>query len=205
MPRPAAPSKSAMIKQKIFIASFFFFSFYAFSQDSELSIELNYPYATRDNFLGNQLNGLVDIGAKYFFSEIAPVSLGASMNAALFHFQSNGNTMFTDYKITSFLIQPRFVSQVQLKNWTDFRPFIGLGYSFLITRVTGTLRAADVSAASNTRSGLNANIGFSLKMTRRLFAQIQYDFIHLAPLEGIEANSFNTNVNLVKVGLGFRL
>lgn len=74
----------------------------------------------------------------------------------------------------------------------------------MLTEVSGVYRQTDFSNADETQGGININLGTSIKMTRRLFAQVQYDFIKFGTGDDLEKNSFNTNVNLPKVGMGYR-
>ena len=71
-----------------------------------------------------------------------------------------------------------------------------------------TNRGLTVLDTSETLSGFNFNFGLSYDITTKYFVQVQYDFIKLGNdngLPGIPAISFNTNVNIWKFGLGYRL
>lgn len=112
---------------KLILTIFFLVSMEVFAQDSRFSVELSYPYPLDNNFIGNQFSGIIDVGVKYNFSQNEPIRLGASLNTAALMFKSNGNSMFTDFRITSYLLQPRIFSELLLDELQDFRPFIGLG------------------------------------------------------------------------------
>ena len=87
-----------------------------------------------------------------------------------------------------------------------FHPSAGLGYSFIIFNVSGP-DPLDFSneTANDTQNGVNLNVSAGYDLTAKIFIQLQYDFIKLGTANDIPHNPFNTNVNLVKIGLGFRI
>ena len=68
------------MKQKILLALLLLFAIQSFSQNSKLSIEVNFPIPIGDNFLGENYGGIVDAGVKYRFSELRILNIGASIN-----------------------------------------------------------------------------------------------------------------------------
>ena len=70
---------------------------------------------------------------------------------------------------------------------------------------TTTNRGLTVLDTSETLSGFNFNFGLSYDITTKYFVQVQYDFIKLGNDNDLPAISFNTNVNIWKFGLGYRL
>jgi opacity protein-like surface antigen len=82
-----------------------------------------------------------------------------------------------------------------------FRPSVGLGYTLII------FQASIADSASNEPAGFNVNLGLSYDLFDNLFVQAQYDFVKLsAGLSDEESKiTYNTNVNLLKIGLGYRI
>ncbi|MES2852363.1 MAG: outer membrane beta-barrel protein, partial [Bacteroidota bacterium] len=61
---------------------------------------------------------------------------------------------------------------------------------------------ADIDDNEN---GFNYNIGLSYDLTNKLFLQAQYDFIKIGVEDGIPDKSYNTNINILKFGIGYRI
>lgn len=194
--------KIKFMKQHIFLVVLIIFTSKSFSQSSNLTIEANYPVFIDDNFHGRDVNGIIDIGAKYRFTEIKTVKIGAAINSGLFINNSNLNRDFVDFKITSYLLQPKIFAEL---NSFKIRPYLGFGYSFLILDVSGTSHEIDVSESSVVKDGINANFGAYYYLTDKIFIQVQYDFFKLKQDKGVPNNKYMTNMNILKLGLGLRL
>ena len=192
------------MKQKLLLA-LLIFSIKSFSQDSKLSVEMNFPIPIDQNFIGKSYNGIIDIGAKYRFAEINKINIGASINGGILVNNTNENNGFQDFKVTSYLIQPKVFAELKIESISKFHPFAGFGYTFMIFDASGTNNGFDVSDSSGTQSGINANFGIAYDITNRIFAEIQYDYVKLKADNEAPNTKFNTSVNLLKVGLGFRL
>ena len=190
------------MKQNIFLVLFIIWTSTSFSQSSDFTIEANYPILIDDNYYGKEFNGIVDIGAKYRFSKLKDLKVGAAINCGLLINSSNLNQDFSDFKITSYLIQPKIFTELDLAN---LHPFIGFGYSFLISNVSGTNSGIDVSNASNTKNGFSVNLGTYHYLTEKIFVQVQYDFVKFRTNEEVPDDNFITYMNILKIGLGLRL
>jgi opacity protein-like surface antigen len=51
--------------------------------------------------------------------------------------------------------------------------------------------------------GLNLNVAIAYDLTDALFVQVQYDYIRLSARNSIDS-SYNKNVNIIKLGFGYR-
>jgi opacity protein-like surface antigen len=193
------------MKQKFLLTLLLIFSIKSFSQDSKFSLELNYPIPIDNNFVGENYNGIIDIGADYRFANLNPVNIGISLNGGVLVNNSNQNNGFQNFKVTSYVIQPRIFGELDLESMDKFHPTVGLGYTIMVFNASGTNNGFDVSDASDTQSGFNFNFGLAYDITEKLFVQAQYDFIKLGVDSDVPDIKFNTNVNILKIGLGYRL
>jgi opacity protein-like surface antigen len=191
--------------KKIISLLLVFSSLQIFSQ-SKASVELNFPIPTGDNFLGNY-KGVLDIGFKYRFADQKDFVFGVSLNA-------NHLTYSLDYENISFKtknynIQPRLFAELKLKGAPRFHPALGLGYTFMQFSSSGSAFDEEVgeinSNDSESLSGLNYNISFSFDITKKLFAQAQYDGIKIGSTPaGVPDTKYNTTAAFIKLGVGYR-
>ncbi len=193
------------MKQKFLLTLLLIFSIKSFSQDSKFSLELNYPIPIDNNFVGENYNGIIDIGADYRIANLNLVNIGISLNGGVLMNNSNQNNSFQNFKVTSYVIQPRIFGELDLESIDKFHPTVGLGYTIMVFNASGTYNGFDVSDASDTQSGFNFNFGLAYDITEKLFVQAQYDFVKLGVDNDVPDIKFNTNVNILKIGLGYRL
>ncbi len=193
------------MKQKLLLALLLVFSIKSFSQNSKFSLELNYPIPIGNNFVGENYNGIIDIGADYRIANLNPVNIGLSVNSGVLVNNSNQNNGFQNFIVTSYVIQPRLFGELDLESINKFHPSAGLGYTIMVFDASETNNGFDVSDASDTQSGFNFNFGLAYDITEKLFVQAQYDFIKIRVDNDVPDTKFNTNVNILKIGLGYRL
>ena len=193
------------MKQKFLLTLLLIFSIKSFSQDSKFSLELNYPIPIDNNFVGENYNGIIDIGADYRIANLNPVNIGISLNGGVLVNNSNQNNGFQNFKVTSYVIQPRIFGELHLESIDKFHPTVGLGYTIMVFNASGTNNGFDVSDSSDTQSGFNFNFGLAYDITEKLFVQAQYDFVKIGVDNDVPDIKFNTNVNILKIGLGYRL
>jgi opacity protein-like surface antigen len=193
------------MKQKLLLALLLILSIKSFSQDSKLSVEMHYPILIDQNFIGKNYNGIIDVGAKYRFSEITNINIGASINGGILVNNTNDNNGNQDFTVKSYLIQPKIFAELKIESISKLHPFVGFGYSFMVFDASGTNNGFDVSGSNETESGINANFGIAYDITKKIFIDIQYDYVKLKVDKETPNTTFNTNVNLLKVGLGFRI
>ena len=61
------------------------------------------------------------------------------------------------------------------------------------------------SSSSQTESGINLILGVAYDITKKLFTQVQYDFIKIGVDNEVPDTKYNRNINILKIGLGYRL
>lgn len=193
------------MKQNLLLTLLFILSMKSFSQDSKLSLEMHYPLTMGQNFISKNYDGIIDVGGKFRFSELKNINIGASLNGGILSNNTNDNNGNQDFRVKSYLIQPRIFSELKIESVPKIRPFVGIGYTFMVFKATGTNNGFDVSASNSTESGINANFGVAYDITSKIFLDLQFDYVKLNVDNEVPKTAFNTNVNLLKVGLGLRL
>lgn len=181
----------------------------SFSQDSKFSVELSYPLPIDKNFIGHNYNGIVDLGIKYRFANLHSINIGGSLNGGIF--KNTKADAVQPFDVTAYAIQPRIFAELNSKFLQKFHPSIGLGYIFLMFKSKNiqTFNPEEpmiiTSSASENESGINLNLGTSYDITNKIFAIIQYDFIKITVEDEVPDTKYNTNINIIKIGIGLRL
>lgn len=197
------------MKQKLLYTLLLITSIHTFSQETKFTIEANYPFTMGENFIGNNYEGIADVGFKYSFTDAKLVNLGLSVNGSLLNYNFKVQDDFAEpfnYKVNAYFIQPRIFAEFTIVSIEKFHPSAGLGYSFILFNVVGP-DPLDFSneTAKDSQSGINLNVAVAYDLTEKIFIQLQYDFIKLGTANDIPNTAYNTNVDLVKIGLGFRI
>ncbi|GAA4956697.1 outer membrane beta-barrel protein [Algibacter aquimarinus] len=192
------------MKHNLLFGFLLIFTINAFSQDSKFSIEANYPITIDNNFLGDDSYGIVDLGLKYRFAELNPVKIGVSLNGSVLIDNSNQNNSPQDFLVTTYIIQPKIFAELNVESVEKLHPFLGLGYTFMNFQLSGSNNGMDVSGESDNLSGFGFNFGVAYDISNKIFIQVQYDFTKLN-VDDVPDIKFNTNVNLLKIGIGFKL
>ena len=130
------------MKQKLILAFVVIFTIKSFAQDSKFSIEASYPLPVDNNLIGENYTGLIDIGASYKFKELTSFNIGASINTGIL---KNTKDNISPVDIVTYAIQPRIFAELDVEVINKFHPRIGLGYTFMIFDVSGTVDGVDVS------------------------------------------------------------
>jgi opacity protein-like surface antigen len=196
------------MKQKLLLTFLLIFTIKSFSQDSKFSIEANFPIPIGDNFLGKNYNGIVDIGAKYRFLQNDLVNLGASVNFGYLQNTKSGATDLNQlFDVKIFPIQPRIFAEFNIPNLENLHPQIGLGYSVLVynAKADGINTSVLPADIDDNESGFNLNIGFAYDLTKKFFLQAQYDFVKIGVEDNVPDIKYNTNINILKFGIGYRI
>ena len=192
------------MKQKLLLM-ILIFSINSFSQNSKFSIEANYPLPIDANFIGKNYDGIIDFGAKYRFAEFKNVTIGAGLNGGVLVFKLNSFGSNIKTKTTDYIIQPKVFAELKLDAVPKLHPFVALGYTTMLFVAKGTNSGVDVTGANETMSGFNTNFGMTIDINKKVFMGLQYDFVKLKIDSQVPQTTFNTNVNLLKIGLGLRL
>lgn len=186
------------MKLKILIVTLFI-TINSFSQNSKLSLELNYPIPFDNNFIADNYKSIIDVGAKYRFINSKVINMGVALNAGVLYFKNNQNYL-QDYKVTNYMIQPKIFGEFNIQK---FKPFFGIGYTSMIFDYSGSNNGYDISGENDTQSGIDFNVGIKYLVLNNVFVQIQYDYIILDVGDEIPRTKYNTNVNLFKIGVGY--
>lgn len=187
------------MKRNFVVIILLFVGIKSFAQDSKISLELSYPFPIDNNFIGQSFDGIIDLGAHYRFTELKPFKVGASVNGSVLI-----NDIGSGLKTTSYIIQPRLFGELNIASLNKIHPSLGIGYSIMILDFSGS-SASNIQSSNDTETGINLNTGIAYDITKKLLIKLQYDFIKFSKPDEALDTSFNTNVNLLKLGLGYRL
>jgi outer membrane protein W len=155
------------------------------AQNNKLSIDANYSMLVGDNFLKKNYNGLIDIGVQYYIKQETKLNIGVSNNIELL----GGNYATLVYK-------PRFFID---KKMNKINPYLGIGYSILYYFVDNQ----EYPNQDKTSDGININLGCKAFVSEKIYLNVSYDFIKLRAEDAIN-NSYNTNIQMVSLGLGYK-
>ncbi len=173
-----------------------------FAQQNLWSLEANYPILIDQNFVGRNFNGIVDIGLKYTLHEDLNYRFGVSLHNSLFKDKTDIQDVITDFNVLLWMVQPRVTLDLVFDSLPNIHPFFGMGYSFLTSFTNGNV-ATFFPEGGDTRSGYNANLGVSLDVSDQWYVSGSYDFFRLNK-SGEVSNLFLQNINMIKLGVGYR-
>lgn len=191
------------LKQSIAVVFLLFLSCASFSQNSKINLEVNYPIPIDDNFIGRNFNGFIDLGIKYRFAYKNPINLGVSINAGLL--KNNKEDRVQSFDVNTIIIQPKLFAEFNIESMPKFHPTVGFGYSFISAKARNFDSFNTQISTSENENGFNLNLGLALDISEKVFVQFQYDFIKINIEKGVPKNKYNSNVNILKIGLGYRI
>ncbi|WP_179346361.1 outer membrane protein [Winogradskyella ursingii] len=179
--------------------------FSACAQNSKFNIEVSYPITFGDNFVEQNYNGVVDLGLKYRFADLKVANLGASINAG--YLKNSKEDRVQPIDVNLYTVQPRIFAELNLAALAKLHPSAGIGYSVLIFKpqYNRTFNASPNEDETLDQSGFNINFGLAYDITNKLFIQARYDFVKINVEDNVPDVSYNTNVNVIKIGLGYHL
>jgi Outer membrane protein beta-barrel domain len=176
------------------------------AQERKFSLEANYPLPIEDGFVFRNYTGIIDLGLKYRFYETEVFSLGAGINGGILI--ANFNTYYSKIKTTNYIVQPKIITEFKLKN-SKIHPYVSLGWSFMTFVAEGNTSSLDVEQTkvydSNSQGGINLTTGALFDVSKRVFINFQFDFTNLNKKGNVPNTSYNTQVLLLKAGVGFRI
>jgi hypothetical protein len=170
------------------------FSIKSYSQDSKFSIESNFPIPTGNNFIKENYSGIVDLGFKMRLIKTNYLNIGFLLNGSLFIYKENS---IQSYFKNLYTIQPKILTE--LNGLEKFRPFLGLGYSLMTYRKTGSVD-----------NGINFSLGINYNINKKIYLQIQYDVITGTDKYTYRRSNYypvvlNSDINIIKAGIGYCL
>jgi hypothetical protein len=194
------------MKHYLLIFSTLFTFFLSQSQERKFSLEANYPLPIDDGFVFQNYTGIIDLGLKSRFYETNVLSLGAGINGGMLI--ANFNTYDTKIKTTNYIVQPKVITEFKLKN-SKIHPYVSLGWSFMTFVAEGNTSSLDGEQTkiddSNGQGGMNLTSGALFDVGKRFFINFQLDFTNLNKKGNIPNTIYNTQVLLLKAGIGFRI
>lgn len=193
--------------KKRFVTIFSLISIMCFAQNSEqkikLSAELSYPIVVDKQYFKSYI-GYADLGIVLSVLSKNDIDYGLRINSS-FYSNEMKDVVYKDipevqYKIkaTTLLLQPKLFTRYTGLNRITAE--IGFGLSIL-------LNDQEVNDKNVTIEGVNNDIGISSYMSmnyhfsKSVSAFLMYDLTFLESEDQSESN----NINLVKIGLGYRL
>lgn len=196
---------SYVVLNRFLMVCVFLASINSYGQESNWSIEANFPYTFGDNFVDEGYNGILDAGLKYRIQEFTAFDVGASLNAGLFtRDDSRFSNSNQEINGTAILIQPRVFARFKLRSMPQLHPMIALGYSIFAFNINQENFNGANFQQNASDSGINLNLGVAYDVSEKLFFQLQYDYIRLNT-SNTRDTPYNRNVNILKLGVGYRL
>ncbi len=176
------------------------------AQERKFSLEANYPLPIDDGFVFQNYTGIIDLGLKYRFYETNVLCLGAGVNGGML--KANFNSYDTKIATTNYTVQPKVITEFKLKN-SKIHPYASLGWSFMNFVAEGSTSSFDGELIkindSDTQSGLNLTAGTLYDVSKKVFINFQFDFTNLNKKGNVPNTNYNTQVMLLKAGVGFRI
>lgn len=199
------------MKTKITLILILLISTNLLSQNSKFSIEVNFPILIDNNHYGENYNGIIDLGLEYRisnfgFMNLGFMNLGFALNTSLFNtsYTINPDITTIDVKENIYFIRPKVFSEFIFKSNEKIHPKIGIGYTFMESKVS--VKSSDFPNESESYSdnGLNLNLGIAYDITNKIFIQAQYDYIKKKISKEVPDYKYYSNINFLNIGLGYR-
>ncbi len=175
----------------------------SFGQVSKFSIEANFPYTFGDNFVDEGYNGVADLWLKYRFAAYSAFDLGASLNIGAF---LRDNSRFDGSPVVNgnaVIFQPKIYASFKLEAYPQLHPMVGLGYSIFAFHMNSENFAGADFQENSSDDGVNINAAIAYDVSEKMFLQVAYDYVQLSA-RNVRDVAYNTNVNILKLGIGYR-
>lgn len=172
-------------------------------QEKPWSIEGNFPYTFGDNFVDEGYNGVADVGLKYRVAASRAFDVGASLNVGIFLRDDSRFNTGGEVNGNALLFQPRLFASYVLSTMPQLHPMIGLGYAVFLFNVNEENFNGANFQQSKSDDGINFNVALGYDIGQSLLLQLQYDYIRLSARNAIDS-PYNKNVNIIKLGFGYR-
>jgi opacity protein-like surface antigen len=194
------------MKRILLAAAFLWgFGFGLTAQNYKWKAQINYPIAFDQNFFGETYTGFLDFGISYHFLEYEYLSVGGSFNFGIFSNNDNFDiTSVTGYKAIAYSLQPKINVTGTIPGLELVHPYIGLGYSFFMFDISGVNQGIGIIEDGDTISGFTINGGLYVDLSSRVFLNLEYDFSRIPRENVVPDTRFFKNINLIKLGGGYR-
>jgi opacity protein-like surface antigen len=174
------------------------------AQQKKISLEANYPILVDQNFMGKHFKGKADLGVKYRFATIKSFQIGVGINGSYFVNDGKPAPSFIQYEMRVYMVQPKIFVEYRHMKLQKWCISFALGYTTMDFKGSATTFEEQISSFREARQGINTTLGLTYDLTKNLFSQIQYDFSKMKVKDGFPDVDYNTNVTILKVGLGYR-
>jgi opacity protein-like surface antigen len=188
--------------KKLLIFGIIWHCTYFHAQLNTWSIEMSYPMVIDNNFVGQNFNGLLDLGLNYNIHEQLNYRISGSLHNSLFKDRTEIIDPNTDFDYLLWFIQPRVKVDFIFNNLPQVHPYLGIGYSFMVQFTNGNA-ATFFPESGSTRSGFNIIGGLTFDIKDHWYANAGYDFVKLSQT-GNASNPYLQNVNVIKIGFGYK-
>lgn len=177
-----------------------------FSQEPKLSIDVNLPVLLGQNFLADNYFGVFDLGVAYEFAELNTTKIGAAVNASFL--RSTNNATNNNFDVRVYAIQPKIFAKFRLNAIKNLHIKTGLGYALFIFNLVPNANTGQFNlnqGRSSNENGINLNTALHYDFAKKFYATVQYDFVKLSTDKSALNNPYNTNLNILKLGVGIRI
>jgi opacity protein-like surface antigen len=195
-------SKNTVLRN-LMCAVVLFTSMLSYGQHYKWSLEGNFPFTFGDNFVDEGYNGVADLGLKYQFARFNTFDLGASLNLGAFLRDDNRFDGSPEVNGNAVLFQPRVFASFHIENQPRLHPMVGLGYSIFAFFINDQNFAGNDFQESASGDGINLNLAVAYDIYDHFYVQLQYDYVRLSA-RNTRKTPYNQNVNILKVGLGYK-
>lgn len=192
--------------KRVWFIILFFASIQLFSQESNLSLDLNLPVLLGQNFYADNYVGVFDVGGSYDFTELNTTKIGASLNVSFLRDANIGRNSQFDLRL--YIIEPKVNATFVIPSNESLHFKTGLGYSLFVFDLVQNENTTQFDFNENTtdnKSGIALNLGIIYDFTNKFYVEMQYDFVKLFVDDTVIANAYNTNLNILKIGVGIRI
>ena len=146
--------------------------------------------------MGVYYNGLIDLGGSYKYGELSFFNLGTSINLSVLN--RDFSDEYSERKITSYMVQPKLFVELALESIKKLKPIFGLGYNFILIDNTP-------SSMTGSETGFNLSLGTKYYISERINFNMIYDFTKLNLADDVPNTTFNSDIHILKIGLGYSL
>lgn len=193
------------MKKWLFLISCCFF-LKNFSQESNLSLDISLPVLLGQNFYADNYVGVFDVGGSYDFTELNTTKIGTSLNVSFLRDANVGRNSLFDLRL--YIIEPKVNATFVIPSNENLHFKTGLGYSLFVFDLVQNENTTQFDFNENTtdnKSGIALNLGIIYDFTNKFYLEMQYDFVKLFADNNVIANAYNTNLNILKIGVGIRI
>lgn len=171
------------------------------AQDTNISFEMSYPLAIGNNTFESLYEGLLDMGFKYRFYSKREGELALGLHSGYYHCNNKPEFNSPDFEVYAFTIEPKLYVQWHPKDFAWFRPYAGIGYTWIKFDSAGSLGNQDVSKEFLWDQGISSVAAFAFYINKRLYVHAAYHYFYLTDTQ-MMGNAYTAHVQSLKFGVG---